>query len=137
LEYNEKLKKLFRSISDLQIQRVLYDEYNDIKFLQMHEKWKDIAIKMGSILDFLTYDYFEQNSIIIPNKSNPTFHDRLVFIRTQNLIGVPNDWFLADQILRDYRNFIHLQIMIKQNIKVDKATIDILQPIFEKIILLF
>lgn len=92
---------------------------------------------MGSILDYLTYEYFSQNKITIPNKKRPNFHDRLLYIRQNNLLGNPNDWFIADQILRKYRNFIHLQEMINQNIVLDELTIKTIYPIFERLVLLF
>lgn len=68
---------------------------------------------------------------------NPDFHDRLIHIQENKLIGDPNDWFKADKLLRHYRNFIHPHLMLQKNLIVDEKTIRILKPIFEKLISLF
>ena len=129
-----KLMNLFQTIKNPRAKNILIQEYKDISFLKQHKKWKDVAIKMGSILDYLLYNFFDQNKIKI---SNPDFHKRLKHMRTINLIGNPNDWLRADQILRHYRNLIQLQELITQNIYVDEQTIIIIEMIFHNLISLF
>lgn len=129
-----KLMHLFHSIKNPRVKKILMEEYNDISFLKQHHKWKDVAIKMGSILDFLLYNLFDQKKIII---TKPDFHKRLKYVMKVNLIGNPNDWLRADQILRDYRNLIHLQELITQNISVDEQTIILIETIFHNLISLF
>lgn len=137
LIYHTKLKELFNEIQDLNSREFLKEDYDTLNFLMEHRKWRDVAIKMGSILDLLTYQFFLQNGITIPNNSNPDFHARIIHIQTNQLIGDPNDWFRADQILRHYRNFIHPHLMLQKNLTVDQNTIKILEPFFQKLILLF
>jgi len=137
LNYQLNLRNLFQNVSDDYGRELVMEEYKDIYRLIDLKKWKDVAIKMGGILDYLTYDFFLQNNIIIPNKKNPNFGDRLLHIQQKILLGDPNDWFKADNILRKYRNFIHLQELVNRNYIFDKKTIDLIFPIFEKLILLF
>lgn len=137
LLYQSKLKNLFTHIQDLNSKELLKEDYETLHFLMEHKKWRDVAIKMGSILDLLTYQFFLQNGIKIPKNNNPDFHDRIIHIQKNQLIGDPNDWFRADQLLRYYRNFIHPHLMLQKNLIVDEQTIKILEPIFEKLISLF
>lgn len=129
-----KLMNLFHSIKNPRAKNILIEEYNDIGFLKQQHKWKDAAIKMGSILDFLLYNLFDQKKIKI---AKPDFHKRLKYVMKNNLIGNPNDWLRADQILRDYRNLVHLQELITQNINVDEQTIILIETIFHNLISLF
>jgi len=137
LLYHTKLKNLFNKIQDLNSKEFLKEDYDTLYFLMKHKKWREVAIKMGSILDLLTYQFFLQNGLKIPNNNNPDFHERIIHIQKNQLIGDPNDWFRADQILRHYRNFIHPHLMLQKNLIVDQKTIKILEPIFQKLISLF
>ncbi len=137
LLYHTKLKNLFTDIQDPNTKEFLREDYDTLYFLMENKKWRDVAIKMGSILDLLTYQYFLENKIKIPNNNNPGFHECIIHIQKNQLIGDPNDWFRADQILRDYRNFIHPHLMLQKNLIIDEQTIKILDPIFKKLVLLF
>ena len=137
LELYSKLINLFSTITNPFARDILLSEYQDIKDLWYRRKWKDIAIKMGSILDYLTYDYFDKNSITIPNNNNPFFHDRLLFLQKTKIIGSSSDWFQADNILRYYRNCVHLQEIINKNIVFNETMIKQIFPVFEKLIGLF
>ena len=137
LLYHTELKNLINKIQDLKSKEFLKEDYDTLQFLMEHKKWREVVIKMGSILDLLTYQFFLQNGIKIPNNKDPDFHARIIHIQKNQLIGDPNDWFRADQILRHYRNFIHPHLMLQKNLTVDQSTIKILEPIFQKLILLF
>ena len=137
LLYHTKLKNLFNKIQDPNSIEFLKEDYDTLYFLMEHKKWRDVAIKMGSFLDLLIYQFFLQNGIKIPHNKDPDFHERIIHIQKNQLLGDPNDWFRADQILRQYRNFIHPHLMLQKNLIVDKKTIKILEPIFQKLISLF
>jgi hypothetical protein len=142
LNLHKTAKLVFQKVQP-KSKRLLLEEYFEIFNLWKRKKWRDIAIKMGSILECLITDFFKQNEALYiseglkPPGINNTFHEKLLFIKRNDLLGDPNDWNYVDNVMRDYRNLIHLYKVIDENLTIDETTINLLRPYFEKLIQLF
>lgn len=159
LEFQNKLKNLFRNVSNKFGKKMVLEEYQDIHFLIEHNKWKDILIKMGSIIEYLITDYIEYSGYGINQNGNlkeynikdhsgnikkikplnAKFREKLSFIIQKNIFGSnwTSDWIFVDNNIREFRNYVHLTKVIYNNLIVDKVTVQKVYPVFEKIITLF
>lgn len=158
LSYHQKFKNLFNSITDEFAKEILLDEYSEVENLRKRERWKDAIIKIGTILEYLITNYIEENNLdkdengnlrkveiiiggkkkkIIPNQAE--FGKKLAFIIQKEVFGREsnNEWKIVDGLIRNFRNYIHLQSYIKDRVEVNKDMFDTLYPVFEKLILLF
>lgn len=158
LRYYQKLRNLFQTIHDDFAKEIILEEYNEIEHLRKRGNWKDVVIKMGIILEYLITNYIEENCLNKDNKGkvkkveiliggkkreiNPSeakFGEKLSFIIQNEIFGRDNNynWKIVDGLIKDLRNYIHLQKYIKERTRVDKDMFNILHPVFEKLILLF
>jgi hypothetical protein len=148
LEDEIKIRVLFQNVSDDFGRGLLREEYETIKFLWEKEDWKDIAIKMGSILEYLVTDYFEQKNISSfhlkkkrekINLNYATFEQKLEYIIENQLFGIEynQDWKYAQSNIKEYRNYIHLQKLVKEKIIIDYEIITEMYERFERLISLF
>jgi len=158
LNYHLKLRNLFFNHTDKFAKEILLEEYNEIELLRKRERWKDCFIKIGSILEYLITNYFEENKsykdengklrkfkIFLRGKtkeitpSEAKFGDQLSFIKQNEVFGkvYNNDWNMVDGLIRNFRNNIHLQKYFRDNVRINKNTFDQLYPVFERLIQLF
>ncbi len=159
LEFQKKLKNLFNKVTSTFAKRVLLQEYQDMNFLIKHNKWKDVLIKMGIIIEYLITDYFEKSGIGRDQYGKPKeyeitdnsgklrkirlldakFGQKLLYIIQNNTFGSSwtSDWVYVNNNIREFRNYVHLTKVITNNLIVNKFTIEQVYPIFEKIITLF
>ena len=138
LNYQLNLINLFTNIKDDFEKALLLNEYNDIKLFYGLEKWKEVAIKMGSILDYLiTKKFLESEENPFNNKTS--FYEKLTYIVENSVFGRENNqnWLFVNNNIRKYRNYIHLTEFIKSKIIFDKSLIDKLSDVFEKLVRLF
>lgn len=158
LSYHQKFKNLFNPITDEFAKEILLDEYNEVENLRKRERWKDSIIKIGTILEYLITNYIEENNldkdengnlrkveIIIGGKkkkiipSQAKFGEKLSFIIQKEVFGREsnNEWKIVDGLIRNFRNYIHLQSYIKDRVRINKDVFDTLYPVFERLIVLF
>lgn len=155
LNYQLNLMNLFTNIKDDFEKALLLNEYNDIKLFYSLEKWKEVAIKMGSILEYLiTKKFLESkgkhfkwkrknrhgNPVEINLISDNTFFStKLTYIIENSVFGIKNNqnWSFVNNNIREYRNYIHLTKFIKSKIIFEKSLIDKLSDVFEKLVRLF
>lgn len=67
------------------------------------------------------------------------FGEKLAYIIQNEIFGREHnsDWKIVDGLIRNLRNYIHLQTYIKDRLKVNKNMFDTHYPAFERLILLF
>ena len=118
-ELHQQEMNLFSRIQDQKYKALLLDEMRVLELLELHQYWKDACIKMGSILEFLLTEWLEDR---VKNSTPPTHHiDRKAFFDTKLSftikqlqgkdygIGSYADWVIVKAIIKEYRNFVHLQ----------------------------
>lgn len=159
LNEQNKLKNLFQNVSDSFGKQVVLQEYKDMKLLLEHCLWKDVLIKMGSIIEYLITDYFEYSGLARDAKNNlkhyqiknhsgkrknitlldAQFGDKLSYIIQNTVFGrkCNNDWKLVDNNVREYRNYVHLSKVVQDKMVFDGKTVQLMFPIFERVIILF
>ena len=160
LEYQLKLQILFQNITDDYGKKIILEEYKDIKNLLLFKKWKDIAIKMGSILEYLITEYFsnclekdknfESTFIKRYDKNgnekrwnlldeNTSFAQKLKYILENETFGQEfnSDWKFLYNNIRDYRNYVHLTKLVKEKVIFTEEMIEQIYPTFERLIILF
>ena len=155
LNYQLNLMNLFTNIKDDFEKTLLLSEYNDIKLFYSLEKWKEVAIKMGSILEYLITKKFleskgkhskwkkknHKGKFVEINliSDNTSFHQKLKYIIENSVFGIKNNqnWTFVENNIREYRNYIHLTKFIKSKIVFEKSLIDKLSDVFEKLVRLF
>ncbi len=155
LNYKLNLVNLFTIIEDDFEKALLLNEYNDIKLFYSLEKWKEVVIKMGSILEYLITKKFLESKgkhfkwkrknrhgkpVEINLISDTTsFSVKLTYIIENSVFGIKNNqnWSFVNNNIREYRNYIHLTKFIKSKIIFEKSLIDKLLDVFEKLVRLF
>lgn len=134
---------------------MIIEEYNSLIFLIKKKLWKDACIKMGSILEYLLTKWLEFRNIELITHSRlrtpkildkANFYDKInhyleiARVTYQNEIGDRTQWAIIDNVIRDYRNYIHLQEYEKKS-KVDgyldKNDFELLNKPFNQIISYF
>lgn len=53
------------------------------------------------------------------------------------IVGNSNDLLYVNNNIRDYRNYIHLHLLVDKNVTINKKIIKQIHPYFEKLIKLF
>lgn len=48
-----------------------------------------------------------------------------------------NDWRLVDNNIREYRNYVHLPKIVQDKMVFEEKTVQLMFPIFERVITLF
>ncbi len=165
IEFNPKLKeislKFYESSNELfqkqfiTNRKLVLQEHKSIVDLIKLGYWKDACIKMGSILEYLLTKWLENKNINRINHSKisnsksltkATFFDKMCYyLETAGSnfsfeIGKDTEWGIAQNIFRDYRNYIHLQEYEKRisNIGLlDEDSFSILEPAFKAIVKYF
>lgn len=130
---------------------LVIDEYNNLKILIENRLWKDACIKMGSILEYLLTRWIESKNIPInqiTSRRNVNSFDKVYFsekidyylqvgsIQFQQEIGKKTEWRMVNDIIRDYRNFIHLQKYeesINDGNPIEENDFNLLHPAFNSI----
>ena len=126
---DEKLKE-FNFIYDASLKNIIQRDYKELHSLLIPDgAWKSAVILSGSILESMLYDILTQpHNIQLSNSSDkaPKYKGKVVDITSGKwklitLIDVAVDINILpiqraasiDQVLRDYRNFVHPQKEIK------------------------
>lgn len=143
--------KLFEKITDPMQKRILLEEYDGLQKNIQQGSWKDACIKIGGILEYLLSKWLEDKNItpsqITSNKKakkwkDVKFHEMIKFYMENSRkyadeIGTYTDWNLVKNILKDYRNYIHLlkyEERVKQGDFLRKKEFDRIYPIFQEIL---
>ena len=127
-------------------------EYDALEILIRNQLWKDACIKMGSILEYLLTKWLESKNVpVISHSQNKKqqpldkayFYDKIRFyietarIKYKNEIGNKTQWEIVDKVIREYRNYIHLQKyekIIASNGYLSKNDFDLLNEPFNQVI---
>jgi len=130
-----KSNQLFKSFA-IEIQEELSGEHDAIELLRNHGLWKDSCIKMGGILEFILTDWMIKKAL--PNY-NLKFENKLGYIlkelKSKDLgIGTFTQWGIVHSVIREYRNFVHLQEYYKLPHKLNKSDFDTLYPVYLELI---
>lgn len=103
---------------------MILKEYNSLQFLKKAQLWKDACIKMGAILEYLLTKWLESKNITQINhsrikKTKPLnkafFYDKIrhyletARIAHKNQVGDNTQWGIVNSVIREYRNYVHLQ----------------------------
>jgi len=144
-------RELFMKIKNQLQKDLLIKEYDGLQKIIQQNLWKDACIKMGSILEYLLTLWLQNKGITpsqVTNKSNikrwkyVKFYKMIEFYMNHSKkyseeIGTYTDWNLIKNILKDYRNYIHLlkyEKRIKKGDFLRKKEFDRIYPIFSEII---
>lgn len=143
--------KLFGKIVNPLQKKILHEEYDELQKLIQQGSWKDACIKMGGILEYLLTLWLQDKDIapseITGNIKTKkwkvvSFHNMIKFYMNNSMnysdeIGNYTDWNLVKNILKDYRNYVHLLKYEDRARKGDflrKEEFDRVYPIFQKIL---
>lgn len=133
-EFGKNVLQKYNSFTNLfnqsyltHIKDFILKEHDSLEIFIENKLWKDACIKMGFILEFLILKWLDMKSIstVSHSKSSPphknintkdsSFFDKIQYYiemgskTYSNEIGNETEWRIVDNIIRDYRNFIHLQ----------------------------
>jgi len=99
------------------------------------ENYKDAIIKMGSIIEYVVSEWLTRNSHPNPNNFGNKLNilEHLSKTRLTGKITQTN-WRIANQIIRDYRNYIHLHLYFSSGNNLTKAEFNSLEPVYQKIL---
>lgn len=151
LENWRSKQETFTKVTDNTQNEILLEEFNLLQKLVELGAWKDACVKMGSVLEYLLTIWLINKGIVpsmITKNETVTKWKDVMFSRMidyyidnsrkfKHEIGTSTDWKLVKNVLKDYRNFIHLQNYEDRVRKGDilrKKEFDRLYPIFQDII---
>lgn len=137
-KYNESIT-IFQKSYLLKNRDMLIKERNSLEILIENRLWKDACIKIGSILEYLLTKWLHHKSITSithsklkkpKNLDDTNFYDKIQFYiengskTYSNEIGNITEWNIVNTIIRNYRNYIHLQ-------KYEEERINFFNPLTE------
>jgi len=119
---------------------------NSLEFFEFIREYKYCMVAMGSIIEFLVKRYCKLNGIkpepytdpfgkIVPaNKKDFVNYTQSAIIN--NILGQRNSWFIVQNNLRNFRNYVHIEKEINEE-KIDAKWYEIIRPAYEKILISF
>ena len=135
------LKEKFQTIKDDFGRNRVIQIYNDITSWIIKKRWVDITINMGAIIEYCIDNYAELKGLhYILKKRN--LHEKLALILqnpklSSDSIFKPEfktTWKRIQNILKDWRNYIHISKLVKERSPIDENSIQKFYPDFEKIL---
>ena len=113
---------MFEKITNPLQKRILLEEYDELQKCIQQGSWKDACIKIGGILEYLLTKWFQDKGVTPSQITGTTktkkwkevsFHKMIEFYMNNSMIysdemGTYTDWNLVKNILKDYRNYVHL-----------------------------
>lgn len=105
-------------------QKMILKENKELYILIENKLWKDACVKMGSISEYVLTKWIESKKIpphSLTNRKNIkklrdiTFGEKIDYyinVRAQKFnfeMGSITEWNIIKNIIKDYRNYIHLQ----------------------------
>jgi len=142
---------LFVKITDPLQKTILLEEYEELQKDIQQTSWKGACIKIGGILEYLLTKWLQEKGITpqqiintkkVKNWKDVSFHQMIEFYMNNSRtyadeLGTYTDWNLVKNILKDYRNYIHLlkyEERVKQGDFLRKKEFDRIYPIFQEIL---
>ena len=143
--------KLFAKVTDPLQKTILLEEYEELQKDIQQNSWKGACIKIGGIIEYLLTKWLQDKGVspsqIISTKKvkkwkDVSFHQMIDFYMNNSRnyadeIGTYTDWNLVKNILKDYRNYVHLlkyEERVKQGDFLRKKEFDRIYPIFQEIL---
>lgn len=143
--------KLFVKITDPSQKSILLEEYDELQKEIQRGSWKDACIKMGGILEYLLTIWLQKKGLTpyqissskkVKKWKDVSFHKMIEFYMKNSRkyadeIGTYTDWNLVKNILKDYRNYVHLlkyEERVKQGDFLRKKEFVRIYPIFQEIL---
>lgn len=143
--------ELFTKVTDNTQKEIILEEFVLLQKLIEQGAWKDACVKMGSMLEYLLNTWFIKKGITpsritsietVKKWKEVTFSKMIDFYmnnakKFENEIGTSTDWKLVKNVLKDYRNYVHLQNYEERVRKGDvlrKKEFDRIYPIFQDMI---
>ena len=117
---------------------------NSLQFFESVGDYKYCMVAMGSIIEFLIEKYCKLNAInpepytnpfsgdVMPAK-NKKFANYVQSAIVKNILGQKNSWFIIQNNLRNFRNYVHIKKEINEE-NIDVNWFKIIKPAFDKII---
>ncbi len=117
---------------------------NSLEFFEFIGDYKYCMVAMGSIIEFLLVRYCKLNNInpepytdpatgsISPAK-NKKFVNYIQSAIKNDILGQRNSWFIIQNNLRNFRNYIHIDKEATEE-SIDNKWYEIIKPAYEKII---
>ncbi|MHA1230951.1 MAG: hypothetical protein ACTSPQ_09925 [Candidatus Helarchaeota archaeon] len=130
---NEK----FQRIDNVYGRNRVIQLYNDIEIWISKERWVDVAINMGAIIEYLIDVYAQKKGLNSINEKD--FFGKLSkIIKSEDSSSVPifNEqykplWNRIRNVLRYWRNYVHISKLVEEYSPLDKASIKNFQGDFE------
>ena len=146
----KRVDKIITDIKKLNIfnndeeKKIFKRNMNSLQFFESIGDYKYCMVAMGSIIEFLTEKYCKLNGInpepytnpisgdVVPAK-NKKFANYVQSAIKNNILGQKNSWFIIQNNLRNFRNYVHIKKEINEE-KIDINWFNIIKPAFDKII---
>jgi len=153
-EYLERWRNeydLFNKIlTDSTQKELVLEEYLILQQIIQLGFWKDACVKIGGILEYLLIKWFQNKKIspdeVIGKKVRKwkavKFYQLIEYYmnnsrKFEDEIGSYTDWNLVKNILKDYRNYIHLEkyeLRVRQGNFLKRKEFERIYPIYQDII---
>lgn len=117
------MDNLFEHIDDEEIKKVCISDFADLQKCMSNKAWKASMVLSGSLIETLLYSSLQNNTAFtdkVPNfeKRKVSLYDLLRWAKEYKIID-DGIFQFADQI-RDYRNLIHPNVIIRGNKKINE-----------------
>lgn len=137
------------------MREMVLKEYKELFIIIENKLWKDACVKMGSILEYGLTKWIESKKIPISlltkkkwvkRLEDVTFEEKITYyIKTSAKkynfeLGTITEWKVVKNVIKDYRNYIHLQKYekrINSNAFLSERDFNSVYPNFKSLIELF
>lgn len=138
------LKEKFQMILNDDGRNRVIQLYDDLKMWISKERWVDVAVNMGAIIEYCIDNYIDKKG---KKKLQFFLKDDKFMSKVNFILQNPNNnsdpiflpqyratWKRIQNVLRDWRNYVHISKLVKERSPLDKKSIQKFYGDFELII---
>lgn len=133
LQKHQQYLNLFRKLHYSHKERdEMIRRYNKLSDNYLNSEWSDAMINMGSILEIGIIQYYKESKLS-PEKNLKWFDCMKDYIAHKlNTFGDFGKWRIICEILRKYRNLVHIKLC--KDFEIDEVDYQSMKPIFNELI---
>jgi len=140
------LNEKFQTINNKDGRERVTQLYDDLTTLIPKKRWVDVAINMGAIIEYCLDNYIEAKNLSEFYNKNGNIYEKL-FRKVGIILQNPNSssdticnaqyratWKRIQNVLRDWRNYIHISKLVREQSPLDEQSIQNFYSDFESVL---
>lgn len=133
--------------NDNREKQILHENLVSLRKFELIRDYKYVMVSMGAIVEFILVkfckkhnfppkDYIDSKGKVYPFGKKPKFVNYVQSAIDNNILGLSSSWRLIQDYLRNFRNYVHIEKEIKEEI-IDEDWYKTMKGVFKRILLNF